>query len=275
MKLICSTLPFRNLHLPATLQKMASLGAKCVELCIDPLHSEKNHWEETPERVRTLANQLGITVNSIHVPQIESPKKTSFNELQKISTEKTINSIDLAAFFRADYIVQHVALKDNSLILKDSAILEKTIPRLSQVIPYATVQGVKLAIENVPTTNERMLGANAKELIDFVNLLPTETVGVCLDITHCIANGFDPLGALDMIDFRRLISIHGSDNFSNQLIDQHLPIGTGDFPWKMLFGKIISQKFQGSFVVEVSGDAEGEKALTDSLSYLKKFNLTT
>jgi sugar phosphate isomerase/epimerase len=272
MYIACSTLPFREKALPEALRKIAHLGMKQVEFCSDPVHSLPELWEESPEETLRLVNRLGIKVNSIHVPVTECPPNIPYDELRKVSTQQTKNTIDLASFLGASFVVQHARLLKNSLDLQQHAILEEITPNLEEAARYAATKGVKLALENVPNSFVRMLGANAKELMNVVNLLPPETIGICLDITHCVASGYDPLGALNEINIHCLISIHASDNFSNQLIDQHLPIGSGDIPWEKLFDTLGSLKFQGSVVIEVAGGEEEGKTLKDSLNYLQNFN---
>ena len=272
MYLVCSTLPFREKTLPEALRKIARLGVKRVEFCADPLHSFPAQWEEGPEEILQLVDRLGIKVNSIHVPLTEMPPNISYEELRRISTKQTKMTIDLAAFFGASFVVQHVRLLINSLDLQQPTILKETAPNVEEAAQYAVTKRVKLAFENVPTSSVRMLGANAKELMAVVNPLPPEAIGICLDVTHCLATGYDPLDALKTINIQRLISIHASDNYKNQLIDQHLPIGSGDIHWVKLFDILESHRFQGSFVVEVAGGEEEGKALIDSLKYLQTFD---
>ena len=269
MHIVSSTLPYREFPLSDALGKIAHLGVERVELCVDQLHSIPERWKESPEEILRLVDRLGIKVNSIHVPLTQETSKIPYDDLQRISTEQTQKTIDLAAFFGASFIVQHVRLLNNSPDLQQPAILAEIVPNLEEAAQYAARKGVKLALENVPTSLTRMLGANPKEVMDVVNLLPPGTVGVCLDVAHCVASGNDPLNALSFMDIHRLISVHAGDNLSSQLIDQHLPIGSGDVPWEKLFDTLESHGFQGSFVIEVAEGEEEGKALIDSFNYLR------
>jgi len=272
MYIACSTLPFKEKVLSEALKDIAHLGIKQVEFCSDPLHSLPEQWKESPEEILRLVKRLGIKVNSIHVPVTEVPPNIPYDELRRISTKQTQKTIDLASFFGASFVVQHVRLLKNLLDLRQHDILKELTPNLEEAAKYATTKEIKLALENVPTSFVRMLGANAKELMNVVNLLPPKTIGICLDVTHCVASGYDPLDALNTINIHRLISIHASDNFSSQLIDQHLPIGSGDIPWEKLFDTLESLRFQGSVVIEVAGGEEEGKTLKDSLNYLQNFD---
>lgn len=272
MYLACSTLPFREKGLPDAIRKLANLGFKSVEFCVDSHHSIPEYWKESPKEILKLVNSLGIKVNSIHVPLMEETPNISYAELQRASTELTQKTIDLAALLGASFIVQHARLLQDSLDLKQPAILEEIVPDLGKIAQYAANKGLKLALENVPSSAHRMLGSSAKEMTDIVSLLPSKTVGLCLDVSHCVASGYDPLNALNTININRLISIHASDNLSSLLIDQHLPIGSGDIHWENLFHALESLRFQGSVVIEVAGGEEEEKALKDSLNYLRNLD---
>ena len=272
MILTCSTLPFRRQCLSDALERMSSIGIKRTELCVEPSHSNPSQWKETPEKILRLVKQLGISINSIHVPLLYASPDIAPEELRKVSTELTKKTIDLSSYFGASFIVQHVSLMDNGKDLTVVPSQKNIFPDLDAITPYAANQGIKVALENVPSLARRMVGNSAEELTNIANLFQPDTIGICLDITHSIASGFDPLYALDAIDFKRLISIHASDNFKGQLIDQHLPIGGGNFPWSRLFGKLREQKYQGSFVIEVAGDSNEGRTLKDSLSYLRKFD---
>jgi sugar phosphate isomerase/epimerase len=269
MHITCSTLPFRKFLLSDALGKIAHLGVKRVELCVDQCHSLPEYWKESPHEILRLVDRLGIRVNSIHVPLTEWTPNTSYKELRRVSTKQTQKTIDLAVFFGASFIVQHVRLSKDSLDLRQPAIFSELAPDLEEAAQYAASKGVKVALENVPTSQARMLGTHPKEVMAVVNLLPPETVGVCLDVAHCVASGHDPLNALRFMDIQRLISVHAADNLSNQLVDQHLPLGSGDIPWEKLLDSLESQGFKGSFVIEVSEGEGKEKALTDSLNYLR------
>ena len=273
MNLTCSTLPFRQHHLSEALEIMSSIGIKRVEFCVEPSHSDASRWRHTPEEMLRLVKQLGICVNSIHVPLFNFSQKIDQKELCEASTELTKRTIDLAVYFGAEFVVQHVSLINGKMDFMPESLHENTFPDLDRTTCYAASQGIKVALENVPSSVRRMVGNSAKELKDIVSLLQPNTIGICLDITHSIASGFDPLSALDEIDFSRLISIHASDNFSGQLIDQHLPIGEGNFPWHRLVEKLEENNYQGSFVIEVAGDSNEGRSLLNSISYLQRFGL--
>jgi len=272
MNIVCSTFLFNSYPLEEAIRKIASLGLKRVEFCINSLHSDPDRWNERPEEIKLLVKLLGMEVNSIHVPLPAEIADSRTLKIREISTNLTKESIDLAAFFGSSFIVQHVRVIERPEESGQNITLEDALPDLNELAFYAARKNIKIAIENVPSKTKRMLGKTIEEVMNIVDVLPQESVGICLDLTHCIACGYDPVRALKSIDSNRLISIHASDNFAEQLIDVHLPIGSGDIPWKRVIDILKDIGFQGSFVIEVAEQEDGDKALMSSLEFLRKIN---
>lgn len=272
MNIVCSTFLFSSYPLEEAIRKIAALGLKKVEFCINSLHSDPNRWNVRPEEIKLLIKGLGMEVNSIHVPLPAEISDSRSRKIREISTNLTKESIDWAAFFDSSFIVQHVRVIERPEESGQNIKSENTMPNLNDVALYAARKNIKIAIENVPSKTKRMLGKTIEEVMNIVNVLPQESVGICLDLTHCIACGYDPIRALKSIDSNRLISIHASDNIAEQLIDVHIPIGSGDIPWKQVIDILKDIGFQGSFVIEVAEQEDGDKALMSSLEFLRKIN---
>jgi len=272
MNIVCSTFLFNSYPLEEAIRKIAALGLKKVEFCINSLHSDPDRWNERPEEIKLLVKRLGMEVNSIHVPLPVEISDSRSRKIREISTNLTKESIDLASFFGSSFIVQHVRVIERPEESGQKIKSEDTIPNLNDIALYAARKNIKVAIENVPSKTKRMLGKTIEEVMNIVDALPQESVGICLDLTHCIACGYDPVRALKSIDSNRLISIHASDNFAEQLIDVHLPIGSGDIPWKRVIDILKDIGFQGSFVIEVAEQEDGDEALISSLEFLRKIN---
>jgi sugar phosphate isomerase/epimerase len=266
MNIACSTLPYRGYPLSEALRNIAGVGIKRVELCVDPLHSDPNRWKEGTEGIKSLLENSGLVLNSIHVPLPEEIPDTPYDMVREEWYRSTRRSIELAAMLGAPFVVQHVRVIGTLGV----AVAGETLPDLCEVARYAETKRIKVAIENVPTLKERMLGARIEEVIDVVDTLPEKTVGICLDVSHCLACGRDPVEALESVDVRRLLSIHASDNRMNLSRDVHLPLGSGDIPWKRILETLEYIGFNGSFVIEVAdeGRRRGE-ALRESLEFLR------
>jgi len=272
MNIVCSTFLFNSYPLEEAIRKIAAFGLERVEFCMNPLHSNPNRWKKRPEEIKLLVKHLGLEVNSIHVPLPAEVSNSHSSKIREISTNLTKKSVDLATFLGASFVVQHVRVIERLEEPVQNITLEKTLPDLKEVALYAMRRKIKIAIENVPSKTKRMLGRTIGEVMNIVDALPGESVGICLDLTHCLACGYDPVNALKSIDPHRLLSIHASDNLSRQLRDVHLPLGSGDIPWKQIFDILESLGFQGSFVIEVAEWDDGSKALISSLNFLRKIH---
>lgn len=271
MNIACSTLPFRNYPLSEALRKIASFGMKRVELCVDPLHSNIARWKERPEEIELLIKDSGLVLNSIHVPLPEDIPESPYEKMKENWSRNTKKSIDLAAFLGAPFVVQHVMVP--KIPRGPGNHTRKTQPELLEIARYGATKKIKVAIENAPSSTEKMLGAGVRELMEVVGTLPEETMGICLDLSHCLACGCDPVEALEIVNINRLLSVHASDNSSNQLKDIHLPLGAGDIPWKRILHILETGGFRGSFVIEVGAESEdGGRALTDSLNFLREIH---
>jgi len=272
MNLACSTLPFRSYSLGEALRKIAASGMKRMEFCVDPRHSDPNKWKERPEEIKLLFEHSGLVLNSIHVPLPEDIPDSPYEKIKEHWSRNTRETIDLGAFLGAPLVVQHVRVSEISEGPGQATTAGKTLPDLREIAPYAARKKIKVAVENAPSSMERVLGATIREIMDFVDSLPDESVGICLDLSHCLACGSDPMEALESVNVHRLLSVHASDNLSNQLRDIHLPIGAGDIPWKRILDFLKSQGFRGSFVIEVAEGENGERGLRDSLDFLREIH---
>jgi sugar phosphate isomerase/epimerase len=274
MKIVCSTLPLRDLSVTDALQRLAQLGLKQVELCTDPRHSDYRHWNVQPQKIVQQINRLGININSIHVPSIIPPQDIRFEDLQKIHTAATLRSINLAADLNAAFIVQHIyRLKDSNHTEPGGEPAAEIIPDMRKAVAYAAERRVQIAVENAATISAGMVGAGVEEVMAVVKGFTHEHTGICLDVTHCVAAGIDPLDALETIDIHHLISIHASDNFFDKFKDQHLAIGSGDIAWKKLFQRLNTYGFRGTLVVEVADESGDGKPLIESIEYLRNLEI--
>ncbi len=211
-------------------------------------------------------------LNSVHVPLPEEIPDDPYDKIKEDWSRNTKKSIDLAAFLGAPFVVQHVGVVEMSREAGQGLRSRKTLPDLHAVAQYAARRKIKIAVENAPSSTTRMLGATIGEITDFVDSLPDESVGICLDLSHCLACGRDPMEALESVNVHRLLSVHASDNLSNQSRDVHLPVGEGDIPWKRVLDILESLEFRGPFVVEVAEGENGERALGDSLKFLREIH---
>ena len=272
MELIVSSLIHRELPLIDALRGMRELGVTKVELCVDSIHSRAADWPISIEETLLAIQKIGVCVNSIHIPLPGANSDATIEQRKKESQAESIAAIDLAVRLSAKFVVQHVEL-NRSNVLETSEPLSHVIPDLQALADYAQDSGVRVALENVPTKNgPSMLGDNPIDVMGILSILKSEAVGMCLDVSHCVASGHDPVRIIKELDTTRLISLHVSDNSFNIFKDRHLPVGQGEIDWEKLFYLLDQKEFTGDIVVEVAGDMKAEQNLAESLRYLENYN---
>lgn len=245
----------------------------CIELCIDPRHSNASTWRKAPEEIRNVLNELGVVVNSIHVPLPKESANASYDQLNDLWMAAGRASIDLAVILGASFIVQHIRMYEEAGGSVRNTRTRRWLPDLRGLAEYAVGQHVRVAVENTPGSSAGVAGATVETVGQLVHDRDAEIVGICCDLSHCVASGEDPVEALKSINLRRLISVHASDNHMGRDEDMHLPIGTGDIPWRSVVSVLHESDFRGSFVIEVAEGVDGRSALRSSLDFLRKLHM--
>lgn len=271
MKLVISTLIHRNRPLVEAVERLAGRKVRLIELCVDHIHSNADYWPVTTGQMLAAINRLGVTVNSIHIPLQRIGPHDSDTQKKTSSLALSLATVNLAVALSVGLVVQHVEI-DHPGAVGSPDLLDRTTPDLRQLAAYAARRGVKVAIENVPDkSGSNMLGNNPMDIIKVVEALDSKAAGMCLDVTHSVASGHEPVETLRRIDPTRLFSLHLSDNYFGLNKDIHLPIGQGQISWPELFELLREKRFRGSLVIEVAGKDDDDANLVDSLAYLKAY----
>lgn len=268
MQIVCSTLAFRKYGLTEALERVRALGFNTVELCANSHHSDPERWNTGRDGLMAWVHRLGLKVSSVHVP-LEAERAIFAKDRDQEELKRSFRAVETAVLLQGEFIVQHLELLADHFAQDEQSPLRSTVPNLSKVLRRAQEKKVKVAVENVPSDSFPMFGRSVEEIGHLLQWIPREAGGLCLDLTHCLACGLDPMEILERIDPSRLISIHASDNISAPWADRHLPLGEGTIPWKRLFEYLKSAGFEGPIVIEVFD----EKALMDSLQYLASLHV--
>ena len=121
---------------------------------------------------------------------------------------------------------------------------------LTRIAERCAEKGVRLVFENM--LPHLFLG-RAADLKWFLEALSRWNPGFCLDTGHAhLAGDLDRLAALCP---GQLHMIHAADN--RGVRDDHLPPGQGGIDWQRLISQLGELKFQGVFILELSGSEGG------------------
>lgn len=240
------------------------LGLKYIELS-DAFHFQKNILNALAED--------NLNVFSIHADYIES-------DISSLDEKKRFNGID-DALKRVDYLNK---LKGKLLVIhpggwypdkkeKDERI-KNCINSLVYIAKKASLNGIKIAVENLPTEFfGDDIGTVSYILNKARNLTNNKDIGICLDIGHAFLTGniFDYLSLL----YDDILTIHlhdnNGDNNGNRaeaMDDLHAVPGTGLINWKNIFDVLSERNYKGGLIFEVK---KGSKSLEQVIGEIKYF----
>lgn len=211
----------------------------------DGLFTETNDYAKLSNRLRS----SGLTVGSVHAPFTtdSSIDDTCYGEyLNRFST--TCNA---AAEVGAHRLVVH-PLSWRGETPKGRGAIRDTMPRSfafwEHVVRTAASYGLATALENLPASVAWPGGCHIGLVKRIVEELDLDGVGICIDLSHCMANGESPLSLRDSPDVEIGV-IHVSDGI--QGMDRHLPPGEGDHDWSLLRNELFVPNPNAALVLEV------------------------
>ena len=131
----------------------------------------------------------------------------------------------------------------------------------------------RLAIENDVPHPDRpdrpVTGGRVEELLSLCDMIGRDDVGLCLDVSHCWANGENPVDAAQYAR-DRILTTHLHDTRGD--FDEHLPPGKGKTDWPALIAALPER---APLVLEIDPQAdrdEAERLLAESERVLRVLN---
>ncbi len=112
---------------------------------------------------------------------------------------------------------------------------------------------IRVALENhTAAIIASALGDRPEELDWLLAALPSEWIGLTLDVGHAHINGHldDFLGR----PFDRVFNMHLHDNDGTK--DAHLPLGKGGIPWRRILRRIAREGYAGTLTLEFFAGGE-------------------
>jgi sugar phosphate isomerase/epimerase len=104
----------------------------------------------------------------------------------------------------------------------------------------------------VETPLPHLLGGQVEDFAWILDRLPRDGVGICLDTSHTSLGG----SLYEVIERfgPRLAHVQASDNHGHS--DDHLTPGEGLIDWARVLSALERVRYQGIFMLEVSGDGD-------------------
>jgi sugar phosphate isomerase/epimerase len=241
----------------AHLETMAARGFSCVEICATRSHFDYHDADAVDAAAGWLAD-LGLAAGSLHAPFADRFAEGRWGRaLSNASTsaaaraeavDETTRAIEAARRLGCATVVLHLGLPRGQAIPpgdNDAAAARRSVETLAGV---ATAAGVRLALEVM--ANDLSTPA---ALLDAIEALELESVGVCLDLGH--AHLMDGAPETAEILSGHVIATHLHDNTGRH--DDHLVPFQGSIDWPGALTALWKVGYAGPLVFEVAdrGDA--------------------
>ncbi|RLE79951.1 MAG: hypothetical protein DRJ52_07435 [Thermoprotei archaeon] len=150
---------------------------------------------------------------------------------------------------------------------------EINIKFYNQVSKCCKKYGVKVALENIGDGNR--YGSKISDLIEIIEAVSREELGVCLDTGHANIGGYEEKVEEAVLESGKLlIASHLNDNNGRE--DQHLMIGRGNIDWIKVLKAFRRVNYRKPLNLEIPGESGGlslsdkEAKLCEIFSFLKE-----
>jgi sugar phosphate isomerase/epimerase len=229
---------------------MAAAGFRTVEVSTAPSHIDL-HDRPRLRALRDAVAGLGVRVHSLHAPFGHDVNLTSpdAGHRQRAFDWLVAAADVLCEFNPGGLYVIHPGGEDPRWVWERDARLRLSVDGLTRVWEACQVRGLTLVVE---TPLPHLLGGQPADFAWILERLPQESLGVCVDTSHCALGGFleEALEAWPA----RLVHVQASDNRGHT--DDHLPPGQGVIDWARVRATLQKVGYQGVFMLEVTGDGD-------------------
>jgi sugar phosphate isomerase/epimerase len=209
-----------------------------------------------------IADQLmeaGLTI-SFHAPFMDLRPGAIDPEVRKVTAYRLQQVFDLVPYFRPVSVVCHASFDKRYYVSNEHEWLENSIETWKHFLAQAIDMDTMIALENVYETDCQYLSL-------LLDAFASPNICFCFDTGH-----FNVYSTATLEEWMnglgdRIGQIHIHDN--NGLLDQHLPVGEGIFPFQSFFRMISERKLEPVITLE----SHSERNLWRTLDNIKALNL--
>ncbi len=231
------------------LETIRDSGISVIEICSYPLHLDYHEPEavnEASQRIR----ELGLEPFSFHAPFAEDIDITSPDQDQRDhSLNEILTAVNAAAHLNVSNFVIHPGPEKEARPPLEEHLrrLNNAVEVLNKVSEFCRMNNLNLILENMLP---HLLFGRTSDLLWIMGAVDQHNLGICLDTGHANLSG-----DLDTVVHKlsgHLKMLHAADNKGSY--DDHLPPGKGAVNWPRLIKQLMEASFQGTFIMELSGD---------------------
>jgi sugar phosphate isomerase/epimerase len=268
---ISTSLLHRHKLEPA-LKRIAAAGFRQIEMSSEPPHLAPGEYQTL--EIRALLNDLGLTAPVGHgLYQHGTPNLAALDESQRQEAVAYVQTcfeplmnigVEIVVLHPTGYALDYTEANRRQVI-------DQALRSMEALCVVAGKMGLKLAWENLPHHNTARPLHDMVELHDLVEQMPPH-MGLCLDTTHSLIAGHDPLAQLN-IAADRLFCLHLHDTDGQE--DRHWVPGKGVIKWPPFLARLNEIKFSGPRTLEVMAtEDEEEKTLAQAANVAHKWHET-
>lgn len=205
------------------------------------------NWESYIKELHELALGYGVEFSQGHSTLYDFCDVNEDHELKDAFVRKSIKG---AGIMGIKWLAMHPSTYyDSATQIQTSK--EKNVARFREYAEYAEKHGVGLALENMwdlSLAPKRRYTSNAEELVDLVDVIDCENVGICWDVQHASIQEENQGLAIRHIG-NRLKSTHISDQTGIDNIHRLPYQGVTD--WDDVLRALADINYQGDFTYEM------------------------
>src|SRR5918994_4790698 len=217
---------------------IAAMGLAFIDLTLEPPMAASWKVDRVAIRRALERHHLGVVGHTAFYLPIAS----GIEEIRRASLDELRRCVDVFAEIGARWMNVH---PDRHAPMHDRRFsVEKNIATLRELLPYASMRGVGLMVENLPGDFN-----TARDLGELLEPLPE--LGLHLDIGH--ANLLVVQSTVDELLLAygaRLRHVHLHDN-KGGAADLHLPLGTGSVDVRGAVQLLQRHGYDGTITLEV------------------------
>lgn len=223
MDLITTTAVY-NMHVPMRhiIHSLSDVGFRKLDLAFDYCMKNDfvtNRWEKWVYEVKDYAEEMGVEFVQAH--GIGDICRMQYNVEERNLAYRVLSASEILGI---KCVVMHPYDTDFSKTVNVEEYVENNARMLAQYLKKCEELGICLAIENLPWSNS----AHAEALVQLVERMDSDYVGICWDTGHSYLLGQDVREVEKLGKF--MVTMHAHDNFA-RLMDEHLIPYDGSYDW--------------------------------------------
>ena len=254
MRIGLSNLQFPRISVEEAIERVAGLGADCIEIVFDVPHFPPEFDMRKLRSLRRLINSHGLGV-SVHGPVWDINAASYYSSIRSLTMKQMKRSIDACDVIGGDIVVIHpgrcpMPEMDNLFSMAKKWFIDFT----SECLNYAKKRDIKLTLENFPPSANYPY-SHPKEMVTLARKL--DGLGITFDIGHAYLGKHmkkssapeQKIASEIKLVREYLAHVHIHDNHGEK--DEHLPPGEGNINFKPIMRALKEINYGGRLILEL------------------------